>query len=103
LQLPVGDTAVTASETRRQILLEENVMSMLRTKGLSVAMAAMVALAGCSSWSGAQKGTAIGVGAGAAVGHAVGGGVLGTVGGAAVGGVVGHEIGKKQDEKDAGN
>ena len=61
------------------------------------AMSALV-FAGCSSWTDAQKGTAIGAGAGAAVGNAVGGGVLGTVGGAAVGGVIGHEIGERRDE-----
>jgi len=66
-------------------------------------IAALLALvvAGCSSWTDAQKGTAIGAGAGAAVGNAVGGGVLGTVGGAAVGGVIGHEIGERRDEDKA--
>jgi len=66
-------------------------------------IAALLALvvAGCSSWTDAQKGTAIGAGAGAAVGNAVGGGVLGTVGGAAVGGVIGHEIGERRDKDKA--
>ena len=68
----------------------------------ALALMAGLAFAGCSTWTGAQKGTAIGAGAGAAVGHAVGGGVLGTVGGASVGGVIGHEIGENQDEKKQG-
>ena len=75
-------------------------ISTLRNGALAVV--AGLAFAGCSTWSGAEKGTAIGAGAGAAVGHAVGGGVLGTVGGAAVGGVIGHEVGQNQDEKKQG-
>lgn len=59
-------------------------------------------LAGCGTWSDAQKGTAIGAGTGALIGNAVGGGVLGTVGGAAVGGVIGHEVGENRDDKKAG-
>ena len=66
---------------------------------IGMLLACGVLLGGCASWSGAQKGTAIGAGTGALIGNAVGGGVLGTVGGAAVGGVVGHEIGKDQDRK----
>jgi len=72
-------------------------ISTLRTGAL--ALVAALAFGGCSTWSGAEKGTAIGAGAGAAVGHAVGGGVLGTVGGAALGGVIGHEVGENQDQK----
>lgn len=64
----------------------------------TIAVVAALVFTGCSSWTDAQKGTAIGAGAGAAVGNAVGGGVLGTVGGAAVGGVIGHEIGERRDE-----
>ncbi len=67
----------------------------------TIAMMSALVFAGCSSWTDAQKGTAIGAGAGAAVGNAVGGGVLGTVGGAAVGGVIGHEIGERRDEDKA--
>jgi len=77
-------------------------MSKSTLKGGALAVMAALALAGCSNWSNASKGTAIGAGAGAAVGHAVGGGLLGTVGGAAVGGVIGHEIGENQDEKKQG-
>ncbi len=69
-------------------------------RSVGILFACSVLLGGCASWSGAQKGTAIGAGTGAVIGNAVGGGVLGTVGGAAVGGVVGHEIGKNQDQKE---
>jgi osmotically inducible lipoprotein OsmB len=79
----------------------ETEMDHRSAKICTTALLAMLTFAGCSSWSDAQKGTAIGAGAGAAIGHAVGGGVLGTVGGAAVGGVIGHEVGENRDEKKA--
>jgi osmotically inducible lipoprotein OsmB len=68
-------------------------------KLITTLVASLVFISGCSTWSNAQKGTAIGAGTGAVIGNAVGGGVLGTVGGAAVGGVIGHEIGEDQDRK----
>jgi osmotically inducible lipoprotein OsmB len=79
--------------------LQEIVMSK-SAKNTALAIVATLALAGCGTWSDAQKGTAIGAGVGAAAGHAISGGsVLGTIGGAAVGGVVGHEVGENRDEK----
>ena len=68
-------------------------------KSIAVVALCGALLAGCGTWSNAQKGTAIGAGTGAVIGNAVGGGVLGTVGGAAVGGVIGHEVGQNRDEK----
>lgn len=61
----------------------------------TLAIAMVLALAGCAGMSSQDKSTAVGAGIGA-VGGAVltGGSALGTVGGAAVGGVIGHEVGK---------
>jgi osmotically inducible lipoprotein OsmB len=79
--------------------MQEIVMSK-SARDTTLAIVATLALAGCGTWSDAQKGTAIGAGVGAAAGHAISGGsVLGTVGGAAVGGVIGHEVGENRDEK----
>lgn len=64
---------------------------------ISVAAAALVTLAGCStSPSNAQIGTGVGAVAGGLVGNAVLGGTLGTVGGAAAGALIGNEVGKKK-------
>ena len=71
-------------------------------RNTTLAIVSALAFAGCSTWSGAEKGTAIGAGVGAAAGHVIGGGVLGTVGGAVAGGVIGHEVGENQDQKKAG-
>lgn len=62
---------------------------------ISVALATLFALGGCSGMSTQDRNTAVGAGVGA-VGGAVltGGSALGTVGGAAVGGVIGHEVDK---------
>jgi len=61
----------------------------------TLAIAMVLALAGCAGMSSQDKSTAVGAGIGA-VGGAVltGGSAIGTVGGAAVGGVIGHEVGK---------
>jgi len=58
-----------------------------------LALAAALALGGCSTMSERDKATAIGAGVGA-VGGAVltHGSALGTVGGAAVGGVIGNQV-----------
>lgn len=73
-----------------------------RIAALTLLVAATLAMAACSTWSGlsdAQKGAVIGAGVGGVAGAAAtDGGVLGTVGGAAVGGVVGHEVGKRRDK-----
>jgi osmotically inducible lipoprotein OsmB len=62
---------------------------------ITVAVAMLVSLSGCSGMSQRDKSTAIGAGVGAAAGAVLtGGGVLGTVGGAAVGGIIGNQIGK---------
>ena len=64
---------------------------------ISVATAALVTLAGCStSPTNAQIGTGVGAVAGGLVGNAVLGGTLGTVGGAAAGALIGNEVGKKK-------
>jgi len=60
---------------------------------------ACTGLGACSTWSGAEKGTAIGATGGAVVGNALTGGMLGTVGGAVAGGIIGHEVGDDQDRK----
>jgi osmotically inducible lipoprotein OsmB len=61
----------------------------------TLALAMLMALAGCAGMSSQGKSTAVGAGIGA-VGGAVltGGSAIGTVGGAAVGGIIGHEVGK---------
>ena len=64
---------------------------------ISVAAAALVTLAGCSTNpTNAQIGTGVGAVAGGLVGNAVLGGTLGTVGGAAAGALIGNEVGKKK-------
>ena len=61
----------------------------------ALAVAATVALSGCSGMSTRDKDTVIGAGVGAVGGAALSNGsALGTVGGAAVGGVIGNQIGK---------
>ena len=61
----------------------------------TLAIAALLGMAGCAGMSAQEKNTAIGAGVGA-VGGAVltGGSAVGTVGGAVVGGVIGHELKK---------
>jgi osmotically inducible lipoprotein OsmB len=54
----------------------------------------------CSTWTPAEKGTAIGAGAGAVIGNAVtGGSAIGTLSGAAIGGAVGHEAGREEERR----
>ena len=65
---------------------------------LTITVAVIISLSGCSSMSQREKSTAIGAGVGAAAGAILtGGGLIFTVGGAAVGGVIGNQVGK--DEK----
>ena len=64
---------------------------------ISVAIAALMTLAGCgTSPTNAQIGTGAGAVIGGVAGNAVFGSTLGTVGGAAAGAVIGNEIGKKK-------
>ncbi len=64
---------------------------------LSVAAAALIALAGCSTPpTNAQIGTGVGAVAGGVIGNAVLGGPVGTLGGAAAGALIGNEVGKKK-------
>ena len=64
---------------------------------ISVAVAVLMTLAGCStSPTNAQIGTGAGAVIGGVAGNAVFGSTLGTVGGAAAGAVIGNEIGKKK-------
>ena len=64
---------------------------------ISVAVAALLTMAGCSTNpTNAQIGTGVGAVAGGLVGNAVLGGTLGTVGGAAAGALIGNEVGKKK-------
>lgn len=67
----------------------------MKTHTGTLAIAMLMALAGCAGMSSQDKSTAVGAGIGA-VGGAVltGGSAVGTVGGAAVGGIIGHEVGK---------
>lgn len=62
----------------------------------AVALAAMLALAGCAGMTAQEKGTATGAVVGGVVGNVLGGGIIGTGAGAAVGGVIGHEVTKKK-------
>jgi osmotically inducible lipoprotein OsmB len=64
---------------------------------ISVAAAALLTLAGCStSPTNGQIGTGVGAVAGGVVGNAVFGSTLGTVGGAAAGALIGNEVGKNK-------
>jgi osmotically inducible lipoprotein OsmB len=66
-----------------------------RLSVITVAMAMLLGLGGCSGMSTQNKDTAMGAGAGGVAGAVLtGGSAIGTVGGAAVGGLIGHEIGK---------
>ena len=73
-------------------------MKTMHTGTLGVlAVAAALALGGCSNMSQRDKNTAIGAGVGAVGGAALtGGSALGTVGGAAVGGVIGNQVDPKK-------
>lgn len=70
---------------------------------LSVALAAVLILSGCSNWSNAAKGAVIGTGGGAAagavIGKTLGNTAAGAIAGAAVGGTVGTIIGRNMDQK----
>lgn len=70
---------------------------------LSIALAAILILSGCSNWSNAAKGAVIGTGGGAAagavIGKTLGNTAAGAIAGAAVGGTVGTIIGRNMDQK----
>ena len=66
---------------------EESVM-------VTLALAVLLGVAGCSGMSERDKNTAIGVGVGAVGGAIItDGSTTGTIGGAAVGGIIGNQIG----------
>lgn len=69
----------------------------------SIAMAAVLILSSCSSWSNAAKGAVFGTGGGAAagavIGKTLGNTAAGAIAGAAVGGTVGTIIGRNMDQK----
>ena len=69
-------------------------MNNLHTLALT-ALAASLALGGCSGMSRSEVSTATGAAVGAVAGAVVGGAAA-TVGGAVIGGVVGHELEKKK-------
>ena len=63
----------------------------------TLAVTAMLGIAGCSGMSTQDKYMAGGAAAGAVAGSVLtGGSTIGTVGGAAVGGVIGNEVGKNK-------
>ena len=68
-----------------------------RLSGLAttVAMATLVALAGCAGMTHQEKGTTVGAVIGGVAGNVLCGGLACTGVGAAVGGVIGHEVTKK--------
>jgi osmotically inducible lipoprotein OsmB len=61
----------------------------------SLALFALIGLAGCAGMSTRDQNTAVGAGVGA-IGGAVltGGSGIGTVGGAAIGGIIGNQVGR---------
>lgn len=62
---------------------------------VTLALAVLLGVAGCSGMSERDKNTAIGAGAGAVGGAVItGGSTAGTIGGAAVGGIIGNQIDK---------
>jgi len=70
---------------------------------LSLALATVLVISGCSHWSNAAKGAVIGTGGGAAagavIGKTLGNTAAGAIAGAAVGGTVGTIIGRNMDQK----
>lgn len=63
----------------------------------ATALAALLALTGCSGMSKRDRNTAMGAGIGAVAGSVLtNGSGIGTVGGAAVGGVIGNQVGGKR-------
>jgi osmotically inducible lipoprotein OsmB len=59
----------------------------------AVAVAALLAIAGCAGMSQQDQNTAVGAGVGAVGGSVLtGGSAVGTVGGAVVGGVIGNQV-----------
>jgi osmotically inducible lipoprotein OsmB len=62
---------------------------------VTLALAVLLGVAGCSGMSERDKNTAIGAGVGAVGGAVItGGSTAGTIGGAAVGGIIGNQIDK---------
>lgn len=63
----------------------------------AIALAALLALGGCSGMTKQDRNTALGAGIGAVAGSILtDGSAIGTVGGAAVGGVIGNQTGKRR-------
>lgn len=67
--------------------------SLQRMTAGAVAVAALLAIAGCAGMSQQDQNTAVGAGVGAVGGSVLtGGSAIGTVGGAVVGGVIGNQV-----------
>ncbi|TWG84274.1 osmotically inducible lipoprotein OsmB [Cupriavidus gilardii J11] len=64
----------------------------MRTLSITLAVAALLATAGCSNMTPKQRNTAIGAGVGGVAGATLIGGPGATIGGAALGGVVGNVL-----------
>jgi len=63
----------------------------------AAALAALIALTGCSGMTQRDRNTAVGAGIGAVAGSVLtNGSGIGTVGGAAVGGVIGNQVGGRK-------
>lgn len=62
----------------------------------TLALTAILGLAGCAGMTAQEKGTATGAVLGGVVGNVLCGGLACTGAGAAVGGVIGHEVTKKK-------